>query len=462
MRIVALLLAAFLSTGSAYIAAHRLLWFDEILTTLLVRLPSVSSIWKALTEVAEQTPFLYFLIARSTDRLLGPSDFAVRAASPVALGVALLLTFDAARRLTDGRYGLIAMSLLATPFVTYYGHEARPYALYLMLSALALWLWITTRPGSRPAAAAFGAVFFAGMAIHYYFLLCLAPFAIHALLERRVTQPKLIAAALGVLAGLAVLSPQIANSRQLSQSISAVWRPTVPALAETYLELLPFPLLALAALAVAAGLLRKREGKPVPAERLAWLFLIVPLLAFLVSLSVTHIFHDRYGIGAAPGIAVGAACFLWRRCGTWRAVSAAAVVLAAGFAIVQQSRALAAVSRTPAESGDYQARTRRVLALEDTIFGEDKREIVFNWDVQYLEAWFYSPHRDRYACVTGEKRWAIRRYVPLRFLSVADLAAMRGQAALVAPSPELLAALRRAGVDVVLRLAGPDPVYYLR
>jgi hypothetical protein len=124
--VVALGLTVFFAATSSYIAAHRLLWFDEVLTTLICHLPTVATVWKALSEVAERTPFLYFLIARAVDQLLGPSDLAVRFVSVLAFSAALLVTFDIARRLTNGPYGLIAMSFLATPFVTYYGHEARP------------------------------------------------------------------------------------------------------------------------------------------------------------------------------------------------------------------------------------------------------------------------------------------------------------------------------------------------
>lgn len=102
----------------------------------------------------------------------------------------MLVTFDIARRLTDGLYGLIAMSFLTTSFVTYYGYEARSYALYFMLAAVALWLWAFTKDESKIAAAAFGAVFFIGVPLHYYFFLCLAPFGILALAQRRIFHPK--------------------------------------------------------------------------------------------------------------------------------------------------------------------------------------------------------------------------------------------------------------------------------
>src|SRR6202035_567235 len=138
---LALLLSGFFVVSSLYISAHRKLWFDEILTALVSRLPSWSIMLKALSEIEEQTPPLYFLITRTFDQIFRHADIGLRVPSAFALGAGLLVTFDIARRLTDGLYGLIAMSFLATSFVTYYGHEARSYALYFMLAAIALWLW---------------------------------------------------------------------------------------------------------------------------------------------------------------------------------------------------------------------------------------------------------------------------------------------------------------------------------
>src|SRR5437870_9976767 len=118
---LALLLAGFYVVSSLYVSAHRLLWFDEILTALVSRLPNLRTMWKALSEVAEQTPPLYFLITRTFDQMFRHGDIGLRVPSALALGAGLLVTFDIARRLTDGLYGLIAMSSPATSSVIYYG-----------------------------------------------------------------------------------------------------------------------------------------------------------------------------------------------------------------------------------------------------------------------------------------------------------------------------------------------------
>jgi hypothetical protein len=460
--VVALGLTVFFGATSLYIAAHRLLWFDEVLTTLICRLPTVGTVWKALSEVAEQTPVLYFLIARAVDQLLGPSDLAVRLVSVLAFGAALLVTFDSARRLADGPYGLIAMSFLATPFVAYYGHEARSYSLYLLLAAVALWLW--NFAAGKAGLLAFGFTFLAGVGIHYYFVLCLAPFAVAAAIEKQYFHPKLTAGAAGALISLAALYPQIATGRRFAQSISAVWQPSPAALLKAYVEILPLALFLFAVFAAGSRMLRRHDHATLPmspAERAGWIFLVLPVLAFLVGVTTTHVFHDRYAIGAAPGIAIAASSLIWRHYGKKKTVSTVLVLCACGIAIAQQWQAVRRAGDIRSESGDYQEDTRRILALEDTLLAHGKRHIVFNWDVRYLEVWHYSKHPEAYECVTAEKRWALQRYVPLRFVFVDDIVARSASSALIAPSPELADALRRAGLRLVPRFSLPQPVYYI-
>jgi len=463
---LALLLAGFYVGSSLYISAHRLLWFDEILTALISRLPNLSTMWKALSEVAEQTPPLYFLITRTFDVMFSHADIALRVPSALALGAGLLVTFDIARRLTDGLYGLIAISLLATPFVTYYGYEARSYALYFMLAAIALWLWLFTKADSKIAALAFGFVFLIGAAIHYYVLLCLIPFGIAALAEKRIFHPKLMAATTGAILSLLVLYPQIASSRAFANSVNPVWAPSITGVAAAYGEFLPNTTLLVLAIAFAFGMFRRLSGRPIPAmsvgERVSWLFFFfVPLVAYLLGHLVTHVFHDRYIIGAGPGIVVGATCLMWRHCRELRHLSLALLLALAGPAVILQVRTLRSIDHIRTDTEDYQQRTRQVLALEDTLLREGRLHLVLDWDIQYLETWYYSKHRLNYECITSERRWAIKNYVPLRFISMQEMAAHAKETALIAPSAQLVGSLRQAGLHFKIRLAGPQRVYYL-
>ena len=253
---LAFLLAGFYIVTSLYISSRRLLWFDEICTAMITRLPDLRAIWKALSESADSIPPLYFLITRIFDQLLSHADIGIRVPSALALGAGLLVTFDIVRRLTDGLYGLIAMSFLTTSFVTYYGYEARPYAIYFMLAAIGLWLWIFTEDDSKAAAIAFGAVFLFGVAIHYYFLLCLAPFGILVLAQRRIFSLKVVAAVAGVTGALAVLYQQIASSRALVREVGSWTLPTLSSLQTVYQEFFPVAIVPLALLALGVAVIR--------------------------------------------------------------------------------------------------------------------------------------------------------------------------------------------------------------
>lgn len=254
---LAILLAGFYVTTSLYISSHRLLWYDEILTALASRMPDVRTILKSLAESSQQQiPPLYFLITRIFDQAFRHADIGIRVPSALALGAGMLVTFDIARRLTDGLYGLIAMSLLTTSFVTYYGYEARPYALYFMLAAIALWLWVVTKDESKAAVVAFGALFLIGVSVHYYFLLCLAPFGIFALAEGRIFHPKVIAAVAGTTCSLAVSYSQIATTLSAAhRGVIGTWGlPSTAMLQGIYVDFFPRAILPLVLLAVGVAL----------------------------------------------------------------------------------------------------------------------------------------------------------------------------------------------------------------
>ena len=462
---LALLLAGFYIGTCLYISAHRLLWFDEILTAITTRLPSVRTMWKALSQVSEQTPPLYFLITRLFDRLFGPSDIGLRIPSALALGAGLLVAFDTARRLTDGLFGLIAMSFLTTSFVTYYGHEARSYALYFMLAAVALWLWVFTREESKTAAAAFGAVFLAGLAIHYYVLLCLAPFGIMALAEKRIFHPKVIAGTAGALVSLAILYPQIAASRTFLNSVAPVWEPSTTVLQPSYLELFPNAILPLVLIALGVVTFGRPRKGPVPpmsgAERVSWLFLVVPLAAYILAHLVTHVFHDRYIVGAAPGIAVGVTCLLWRHCRESRYLPLALLLAVGGFGVSQQLRTLRDVDHIPSESGDNQGRTRQTAGIGGHALprGQAARGChvghTVSGDVVLLETPGPVRVRDHPGALGHQELRSAA------FRVVEEIVADARQTAVINPPPALAEALEQAGLHLKVRFAEPQYVVYL-
>ena len=461
---VALLLAGFYVVSSLYISAQRLLWFDEIFTAIISRLPDVRTIWRALSESADATPPLFFLITRVFDKVFRHGDLGMRVPSAIALGTGLLVTFDVARRLTDALYGLIAMSLLTTSFVTYYGYEARPYALLFMLVPMALWLWVVTKDESKAAATAFGFLFLIGVPIHYYFFLCLVPFGILAVARKRFFHPKVVAGAVAVIFSLALLYPQIASSHAAVQSFGTWNQQSLSRLQSVYGEFFPDAFVPLVLIAVGVAVFggsREHMAAPISSgERVCWLFLAVPLVAYIVARLVTNSFYNRYLIGAVPGIAVAVTCLFWRHCRESRYLSLALLVVFGGFGISQQLRTLRHVDHIPATFGDPQEQTRQMLALEDTLRREGKGHFAVARNLLFLEAWYYSKHPEQYEYVSTEPL-VLQKYAPLKVVWVEEIVASARQTAVIAPEPALAEALERAGLRLKVRFAQPLYVVYL-
>src|ERR1035438_8658742 len=73
--VAAALFAAFFLVTSIQIAAHRPLWFDEIITVLISRLPP-SKLLEALAHTDNNMPALHFLVVHWFDALLKHREFA--------------------------------------------------------------------------------------------------------------------------------------------------------------------------------------------------------------------------------------------------------------------------------------------------------------------------------------------------------------------------------------------------
>jgi uncharacterized membrane protein len=321
--VAAALLAVFYLVTSIYIAAHRLFWFDELFTLHIARLQGWTMIFTALGHGSDALPPAYYLVVRVFDSLFGPGDVAARLPSAIAMVIGLLVIFDCARRLSDGLHGLIALSVATCSFLPYYGYEARSYAIYFMLAALALWVWTYTEASKTTGAILFGAVFFAGVCFHYYFVMGLAPYVVWELLRWKPGQrpsAKLIAGIAGSLIPVALLSPLILSfSNKFS---GGYWnRPSFTELRAIFAQLFPDGLFLLALIMIWIVLVGNDDDKDVAlpampsAEALGWLFLGIPLAAFVVAELKTNAFYSRYFIGVLPGVAVAFSVCLWRRIG---------------------------------------------------------------------------------------------------------------------------------------------------
>src|SRR5271157_6559026 len=235
-------------------------WTGQTIFTLHIAwLPDFHTLWTALAHAAD--PPTYSMVVRMFGKLFGYSEVAARLPSTLAIVAGLLLTFDCARRLTNGLHGLIALSVLTCSILPFFGYEARPYAVYFMLAALALWVWTGTRADGRWSAIVFGVVFFLGVTIHYYFVLCLVPYALWEIIRWRPWQPlspKLITGVVGVLLPIALLSRLILPSvRDFSPGYYAP--PSLWVLRATFSNFFPYGLFPLALIMIWVVLTRTSD-----------------------------------------------------------------------------------------------------------------------------------------------------------------------------------------------------------
>jgi hypothetical protein len=480
---VAGLLAVFYFVTSVYIASQRVFWFDELFTLHIARLPHLSTIWDALGNGVDALPPTYYILVRVFDSLFGPGNIAARLPSAIAMVAGLVLIFDCARRLTDGLHGLIALCVATCSFLPYYGYEARSYAIYFMLAALAFWAWTCDAAGKKWPAILFGASFFAGVCFHYYFAMSLVPYVLWELLRWKPGQrpsAKLAAGIVGAIIPVLLFSPLILSfSRKFS---GGYWnRPSFAELRAIFSQLFPDGLFLLALIMVwivLAGSEREKQVTPQPmqsAEAVGWLFLSIPLAAFVVAEWKTNAFYSRYFIGVLPGVAVAFAFLLWRyfRFRRTSQVSMGILVLLAGWGAAQQLTVVRHPDKVEATG------IRPFLDVESALQLEGRRYFVFSGPLLFLEAQHYSGHPAQ--CVlllpsdfnqqakAGPDPYLHQRlelnlsqYYPMQFWTVDDLRRHATESALIEPDETALKDLREAGIQAARRFSEPLQVDYLR
>ena len=485
----AAILAGFYFATSLYISSQRLFWFDELFTIHIARLPDIKTIWTALGHGVDAMPPFYYMLVRLFGDLFGDSETAARLPSALGLAGGLLLIFDCARRLTDVWHGLIALSVATCSFLPYYGYEARAYGLYFMLAALALWVWLCTRNGQKRPAILFGMVVCLGVTMHYYFVLCLVPYAIWEAVcgtrGRRVS-PKLIAGFAGAALPSALLSPLILSFS--SNFATGFWnRPSAGTLRGIFPQIFPDGLSLLVVIAIWIVLANSDKNNVVlqpmqPGEAVGWLFLCIPLVGFVLAELKTNAFHGRYFIGVLPGVAVAFACWVWRHFRNARMVSVGIFLLLAGWGAATQMRVVRRPQLIEATG------IRGFLELESSLGIERKRYVVFSSPLLFIEAQYYSDHPEEcvlllpsgYAPDVDPRRLytdagphdanlgsfaleiSLSKYYPLQFWRIDDLRSHAAEAALIEPTRDTLKQVKEAGLGVEPRFSKPLAVAYLR
>jgi uncharacterized membrane protein len=458
--VFAVLLSLFFLATSLHVASRRLLWFDEINTLQIAQLPDLKTLWEVQNGFrGDSPPIVYHLLVRLIYHLTGKAEIAVRLLSAVAMALALLVVFDCTRRLTDGTHGLVAMCVLTTSFLTYYGYEGRPYALVVLFTSIALWLWLHTKPDSNAAAVAFGVTMFLALTMQFNAVLALAPFGLWELYHWRpwkMPSPKLMAGVIATVCAIALCLPQM---RQASAWFVISWcPPSIPALAAVYGEMFPLGLLVLAIFAILVCLLRT-GGKPMgDAESLCWLFLTVPIAGFVVAEAVTNAFYNRYLIAMLPGVAVAFACLVSRY--LTRPASIAFLLFLIGLGCARQiAHAHNAAILEPPSAVNEQHYTREALAAEDALIADGKKIVITEFLV-VKEMQYYSKHPEMYAMYAPDTSAPFCKYFGSSCWNAASVKAHAQEVAGFYPSTGLLSDMTRAGFQANVIKTDPMIVYF--
>ena len=337
----------FLFAAMLIVALARCLWeadrqmgFDELFTYYIARLGSIAEIVRAVP--ADGNPPLYYLLAHATLRLVDQPELAIRLPSVAAFAVTLLCVHRFVRRRCDAISALLATFALSTAFIRFFGSEARPYALVLAFTALALVCWqiaAERKSGRLPALAGMAAAIAGAVASHHYGVFHVGiPLAFgeatRLLQRKRLDWPVYVAGAVGA-AMMAFTLPLVQQTNKVfldvvRQSPTFAFKPSLVDLA-TYSHMVDrwFFVAFMLLLGIAWGVLPRTENlkdPPIPPHEVAAAIGVALLLPILLAVTwaTTGYFKPRYVIGTSIGIAMllGYATYASERHGRQGAVAA--------------------------------------------------------------------------------------------------------------------------------------------
>ncbi|HEY7302685.1 MAG TPA: glycosyltransferase family 39 protein [Bryobacteraceae bacterium] len=470
--VFAIALAICFVLSSLIIATRRPLWFDEIMTVVIARASTIGDLLATFRLTVDQTPPLNALLVRFFSSLLGWTELAARLPSTIVATAGLLILFHRVKKLTNGLFGLAAMSVLLVTFLPNYAYEARPYALFFLASVLSISLWTSIPDGSygrsaRVRPVLFGLAVMLGALAHYYAVLLILPFCAEEARNRglrRLVSVRLFCGIAGLGLGLAVQFPFILGaSRQ--RILPFLGTPSSRALLGAYTEILNQLVFALVCVVLVLTWLRSQTTvsveKQSAEERVGWFFLGIPIAGYVLAETVTRAFWPRYFIPMLAGLTLAFGCFLYRR---YRNSPQVPMLIVLVTVVVFIGSAFNHIrnARTPVVSW----RTEEADFVDEMLprFAKDRRLfVVLPFGRSYLEARYYAtnPQMLRMLAPSNRPLW-YRAENPLgiRYFSRDDLRQHGREAVLISPSPSVLSDLENFGFRVHWLMTQPVAVIY--
>jgi mannosyltransferase len=308
-------------TGASY-------WRDEAATLSAAQRP-FGNLLRTLGNI-DAVHGLYYMIVWVAVRLGGTGELVTRLPSALAMAGAAAAVAALGRRLVSPRAGLAAGLVFAVlPEVSFYGQDARPYAMVVALAALASYLLVRAMQeagrGAMPRWLAGYAVCVAALGIMDIFgLLLIVAHAVTVALRclraggQQAADGRRAARSLGLgwlaaaVAGTALASPVLALGFVQRGAESWLTPPRFSAVTGLHNLVGPAIMADVVILAIAAGIVvsalagreRLRASWPgsVPALCLPWL--ILPPAILLTGSLITPLYTMRYVVLCIPAIAL--------------------------------------------------------------------------------------------------------------------------------------------------------------
>jgi 4-amino-4-deoxy-L-arabinose transferase-like glycosyltransferase len=129
--------------GGFFLRLHDLgkqsFWLDEAYTWGVAVNTTWLNVWQAMLLVSDVSPLPYVLSKLGVP-ILTSTEFGMRFPSAVFGWLAIPVMYRLGRAMFGASEALLAAAFIAlSPFAVWYSRDARPYGLYLVLSAVALW-----------------------------------------------------------------------------------------------------------------------------------------------------------------------------------------------------------------------------------------------------------------------------------------------------------------------------------
>ncbi len=327
------------------------LWFDELFTFYISRLPTVSD--RLPVAMYDGHPPLFYALTHASMRLFGELSLAARLPEMIAFWLLCISLFLFTRRRCPAIYAFLALLLPLQTLAYEYAFEARPYGIVLGMGGLSLLAWQSAAEAKHRLAwlALLAASIAVAVSSHFYGLQIVAPVlvgeAVRTWQRRKVDWGAAVAVAAGVapvpfLLPIArgIVAAQFSPTKLTGHFATGPSLPALPAFYEGLLQPLVVPF-AIAFVVLALSSLVRAEGskqeEPVRRRTPLWesaalvTYLFVPPCVLLGTALTTNYFQTRYAISAVIGVAGLFPCLLSAGCGK-RAL--APLALTAGVLLV--------------------------------------------------------------------------------------------------------------------------------